>query len=136
MFGKPMGVVGALTAVAAAMVVPVVAAPPASAETFGQYQQACFNTGTRGSDPYYPGMLIPSVSLVEGDTGVCVSYLQELLDTRGWWFNGGYPYSVSIDGQFGPKTNAAVLSFQKGSGLQVDGEVGPLTWTALGSARD
>jgi uncharacterized membrane protein len=30
----------------------------------------------------------------------------------------------------------AVVSFQKGTGLQDNGEVGPLTWTQLGSARD
>jgi peptidoglycan hydrolase-like protein with peptidoglycan-binding domain len=36
-----------------------------------------------------------------------------------------------IDGSFGPKTAAAVNSFQKGEGLTVDGIVGPLTWAAL-----
>ena len=136
MFGKPTSLVGALAAIAAAVVIPVVTATPASAETFGQYQAACFATGTRGSDPYEPGETIPSVSLVQGDEGVCVAYLQELLDTRGWGFNGGNPYNVSIDGQFGPLTHAAVVSFQKGSGLQDNGEVGPLTWTDLGSARN
>lgn len=136
MFGKPVSVLGALAALATAVVIPVLAATPASAETFGQYQQACFNTGTRTSDPYEPGEIIPSVSLVEGNTGVCVAYLQELLDTRGWGFNNGFPYDVSVDGQFGPKTNAAVISFQNGSHLQANGQVGPLTWTQLGSARN
>src|SRR5438094_10302039 len=36
-----------------------------------------------------------------------------------------------IDGVFGPKTEAAVRSFQQGAGLTVDGIVGPQTWAAL-----
>lgn len=36
-----------------------------------------------------------------------------------------------IDGDFGPDTNAAVRNFQTHHGLQVDGIVGPHTWTEL-----
>jgi peptidoglycan hydrolase-like protein with peptidoglycan-binding domain len=36
-----------------------------------------------------------------------------------------------VDGVFGPKTEAAVKSFQQGEGLTVDGIVGPHTWQAL-----
>ncbi len=36
-----------------------------------------------------------------------------------------------VDGIFGPKTEAAVKSFQQGKGLTVDGIVGPHTWAAL-----
>jgi N-acetylmuramoyl-L-alanine amidase len=35
------------------------------------------------------------------------------------------------DGKFGRLTEAAVRSFQRDSGIDVDGEVGPMTWTAL-----
>ena len=35
------------------------------------------------------------------------------------------------DGDFGPITLAAIIAFQKAIGLKPDGEVGPLTWTAL-----
>jgi murein L,D-transpeptidase YcbB/YkuD len=38
---------------------------------------------------------------------------------------------VTSDGDFGPKTEAAVKTFQKRSGLEPDGVVGPLTWAAL-----
>lgn len=137
MFGRPIRLISAAIATTAAIAIPVITATPASAETFGQYQQACFNSGgTRTSDPANPAFTIPAVSLVEGDTGACVEFLQEALDTRGWGFNGGNGYGLAVDGSFGPLTHAAVVSFQKGMGLDPDGEVGPLTWTQLGPSRD
>src|SRR5215467_12776100 len=36
-----------------------------------------------------------------------------------------------IDGNFGPKTQDAVKSFQEGNNLTPDGVVGPVTWNAL-----
>jgi peptidoglycan hydrolase-like protein with peptidoglycan-binding domain len=38
-----------------------------------------------------------------------------------------------VDGIYGPVTEAAVKEFQQGAGLQVDGIVGPDTWSALPS---
>jgi peptidoglycan hydrolase-like protein with peptidoglycan-binding domain len=59
----------------------------------------------------------------EGQDSGCVTELQELLDAHG--------ASLSVDGDFGPDTLAAVKSFQSSHGLSVDGIVGPLTKAAL-----
>ena len=45
-------------------------------------------------------------------------------------------YQVSIDGDFGDRTEAAVKSFQESNGLVVDGIVGEETWNALSLAHN
>jgi peptidoglycan hydrolase-like protein with peptidoglycan-binding domain len=62
-------------------------------------------------------------NLAQGSSGEDVYSIQLLLQARG--------YSLSIDGDFGPQTAAAVKSFQSAHGLGVDGQVGPQTWPAL-----
>lgn len=54
-----------------------------------------------------------------GDSGDSVKKLQQLLQ-------------VSVDGQFGPKTELALKAFQLHEGLTGDGVCGPLTWEKLG----
>ncbi|MDQ6648624.1 MAG: peptidoglycan-binding protein, partial [Actinomycetota bacterium] len=39
---------------------------------------------------------------------------------------------VPADGVFGPGTRAAVMQFQRGRQMEIDGQVGPLTWSRLG----
>ncbi|NJR74399.1 MAG: peptidoglycan-binding protein [Scytonema sp. CRU_2_7] len=51
--------------------------------------------------------------------------MQKVMNARG--YNAG-----KVDGDFGSQTEVAVRAFQKEAGLSVDGEVGKLTWTALG----
>jgi peptidoglycan hydrolase-like protein with peptidoglycan-binding domain len=58
-----------------------------------------------------------------GDQEHPVRTLQDLLRARG--------HAVTVDGVFGPATEAAVRAFQQERHLAVDGVVGPLTWAAL-----
>jgi len=62
--------------------------------------------------------------LEEGSKGKTVARLQKRLKELG--FNPG-----KIDGDFGPATRAAVIGFQKSSGLLADGIAGPRTQAAL-----
>ena len=59
----------------------------------------------------------------QGDQGPEVRAIQLLLRFKG--------QNVDVDGIFGAQTRAAVVAFQNQSGLNPDGIVGPLTWSAL-----
>jgi lysozyme family protein len=59
----------------------------------------------------------------EGDQQHPVQTLQYLLRARG--------HTLTVDGIFGPVTDAAVRAFQQQKSLAVDGIVGPHTWSAL-----
>lgn len=58
-------------------------------------------------------------TLKKGSKGINVEKLQKLL-------------KITIDSNFGPKTEEAVKKFQKEHKLDADGIVGPKTWAALG----
>jgi peptidoglycan hydrolase-like protein with peptidoglycan-binding domain len=58
-----------------------------------------------------------------GDEEHPVRTLQHLLRERG--------QTVTVDGDFGPRTEDAVRAFQRRQGLAADGIVGPRTWSAL-----
>jgi peptidoglycan hydrolase-like protein with peptidoglycan-binding domain len=64
--------------------------------------------------------------LRQGDRGTNVSTLQTLLNSHG--------AGLRVDGDFGPKTRAAVVNFQAANGLAVDGVAGPQTAGALRGA--
>jgi len=68
----------------------------------------------------------PSDSVRLGDSGDGVKQIQTALKAAG--------YKVTIDGQFGNQTDAAVRQFQKKNGLTVDGVVGRITWAKLSTA--
>ena len=63
----------------------------------------------------------PQVS--KGDKAHPVPSLQYQLRARG--------HTVVVDGDFGPRTDAAVRAYQKEKKLAVDGIVGKQTWQAL-----
>ena len=71
------------------------------------------------------GVAAVSVSVLkDGSQGTAVKALQILL--------GGYGFSCeAIDGDFGPKTLAAVKKFQTAKALVADGVVGQITWSTL-----
>ena len=58
--------------------------------------------------------------LLKGCIGWLVKMFQEDLDLLG--------YNLTVDGIFGPLTEAAVKDFQAKQGIMVDGIVGPITW--------
>jgi N-acetylmuramoyl-L-alanine amidase len=85
-------------------------------------------------DLIFPGQLIviPSISkqcplLRQGDRGPAVTRFQTLVRFAG--FNPG-----PIDGIFGPRTQAALLAFQRSvRELEITGVVDTETWVALGA---
>jgi GH25 family lysozyme M1 (1,4-beta-N-acetylmuramidase) len=66
---------------------------------------------------------IPQVVLRKGSKGNGVKWIQDKLVKAG--------YKLTIDGDFGSKTESAVKLFQKKNGLVADGIVGPKTISAL-----
>ena len=64
------------------------------------------------------------IQVQQGSTGQAVRAVQALL-------NGKFGYSLSVDGIFGPDTNAAVKDYQSDHGLTSDGIVGPKTWQSM-----
>jgi hypothetical protein len=60
--------------------------------------------------------------LAKGNKGADVKKLQTLL-------------GIEADGDFGPKTHAAVRAFQTKHKMDVDGVVGPYTWEKLGAGQ-
>jgi peptidoglycan hydrolase-like protein with peptidoglycan-binding domain len=66
------------------------------------------------------------ILLRRGSNGNSVTTLQTLLNYRG--------AGLSVDGDFGPITEAGVIEFQNSVRLDADGIVGTLTWNSLRSA--
>lgn len=64
-----------------------------------------------------------------GDEGACVRLLQTLL--RGMGYLGVNGRELDLDGEFGENTRYAVKRFQFTNGLEIDGVVGPDTWSAI-----
>ena len=71
-----------------------------------------------GQAPAYPG-----TPLRQGSQAEAVRTIQQRLSDLG--------YTITVDGDFGPGTRAAVVAFQGKKGLTDDGIVGPTTWATL-----
>jgi peptidoglycan hydrolase-like protein with peptidoglycan-binding domain len=80
-----------------------------------------------GGGVYVPPAENPYPLLKYGSNGAAVVTLQNCLNK--------YGYGLSPDGDFGPKTKAAVIDFQNKRGLVPDGIVGPNTWGKLKDAE-
>src|SRR5215210_806661 len=70
-----------------------------------------------------PDPISPWPVVRRGDNIFPVRTLQQLLRARN--------RPVSVDGNFGPNTEAAVKAFQQSNGLTADGVVGAATWPKL-----
>lgn len=71
-----------------------------------------------------------SPTLKQGASGSSVRDLQEKLNAA-----GAKP-PLEVDGNFGPKTKAAVITYQQQNGLDPDGIVGPKTWASLNGGSE
>jgi len=82
-------------------------------------------TREAAADPPTVSIPYPGVVLRRGMSGPSIRQVQERLNAL-----GANP-QLATDGSFGPLTEAAVIAFQHSRGLNPDGVVGPLTWSAL-----
>ena len=76
---------------------------------------------------YHPFTPPAAVELSKGSTGQAVRHLQHGLRA----VFPAYAGRLAVDGDFGPKTAAAVREFQKRAGIKSDGIVGPVTTRTL-----
>jgi peptidoglycan hydrolase-like protein with peptidoglycan-binding domain len=95
----------------------------------GQLNQA--TVATLGLDPNALLARPPQPPPLPPDhlTAASVRAVQAQLRTLGF-------YRGAVDGVWGPGTEAALESFQRGRGLTSDGQLGPATVTALGLTPD
>jgi len=85
----------------------------------GEHRAPVQGSGTSG----WSAVLAGDTALRQGSRGEAVRALQERLNRHG--------HGLVVDGSFGPATRAAVVAFQRASGLGADGVVGRQTATAL-----
>jgi hypothetical protein len=81
-------------------------------------------TTTTGGGTVNPKVTVTLVEIQRGDSGAQVQTLQFMLNAL------GYPSGIP-DGEFGPKTESAVLKFQNAEDIVEDGIVGAQTWGRL-----
>lgn len=77
-----------------------------------------------GKAPRFPGKLITQPPVMRS---AAVKTWQQQMRKRGW--------KISVDGAYGPASEAVCRQFQAQKRLGVDGVVGPKTWAAAWTAR-
>ncbi|WP_210578232.1 serine/threonine-protein kinase [Streptomyces sp. GESEQ-4] len=103
--------------------VPAAAAPPSCSKPT-VYEDTRYGNGyTAGWNSTW------DFTIAQGDGGSQVRELQCLLRHL-----HGITEVGEVDGDFGPLTHGAVVTFQKRAGLDADGAVGAMTWSALRKA--
>jgi len=70
-------------------------------------------------------------TLKRGDKGSAVSELQTLLKGLGYDLGSFKNAPDGIDGDFGEKTEDALIDYQTKQGINADGKCGPVTWAHL-----
>lgn len=85
--------------------------------------QAPTKPTTTPTNPEWARVLAGGLLIRRGDRGAHVELLQRLLTEKG--------FTTTVDGDFGPNTQAKVRAFQAANRLEVDGVVGRRTATAL-----
>lgn len=85
---------------------------------------------TTGGNDGFPDNTGWHPTVRRGDRGTDVAYVQAILAELGYDLG-----PAGVDGDFGKKTEEAVIAFQKKNGLIADGVVGPLTYEALEKAE-
>ena len=105
----------AIGAVGAGMAVGIAAGPASLAA------EAAATAHSTAAAEHQPALIWPAVH--KGDSGLRVNAIQMLLIQHG--------IKLTVDGKFGPETEAAVKGFQAHHGISPSGKVGAKTWEAL-----
>ena len=138
---RAVALIAGVAIVAALVLIPLIAfggssSPPATtttppttpAQTTPPTTATTATTGTTPATGTTTKLTLPAAgSLKSGDTGAEVKTLQRTLNSVG-------SASLKVDGDYGPATQQAVVTFQQANGLAADGIVGPQTVQALNAA--
>ncbi|MDB5258910.1 MAG: hypothetical protein JWO73_118 [Candidatus Taylorbacteria bacterium] len=104
--------------------------PPAPNET------ASSPAGQDIASPKTPSAQAFARPLAYGKTGSDVKQLQQYLNAKGYALAASGPGSVGNETNFfGPRTQAALLKFQKANGISATGYFGPVTKAFVGNSR-
>jgi len=102
---------------------------PASWPTYAYYGPSSYDVCQQNSYPLSIQLASPFSPPADSAEYWTVMSAQAALRS----LNYGSPTPITADGQDGPRTTAAVVSFQARKGYVTDGVIGPQTWAGLNS---